>query len=347
MSGRDDVDAVPRPVTPPASPPVPQPLALRHDPSDAAVPADGPAGESAQSNAAPPFVAAFDPGKFDLRTRSRARFGTFFAAVCFLATLVGVLVLAVLLVDILRDGMGRLTPTFIDGFPSRFPDRAGIKPALIGSAWVMALTAMIAFPLGVGTAIWLEEYAPDNRFTRIVETNIANLAGVPSIVYGILGLALFVRGFALGRSILAAAFTLALLILPVLIIAAQEAIKAVPNSIRLGAYALGATRWEAIRHQVLPLALPGILTGTILALSRAIGEAAPVILIGALGFVSFVPTSPMDRYTVIPFQIYNWVSRPQAEFQELAAAAGIVLIVLLLTMNAAAIWLRNRYTRKL
>jgi phosphate transport system permease protein len=284
---------------------------------------------------------------FDVRLRARARFGTIFAAVCFLATIVGVLVLAALLVDIFRDGFHRLTPQFLDGMPSRFPDRAGIKPALVGSAWVMVLTAIVAFPLGVGTAIWLEEYAPDNRFTRMVQTNIANLAGVPSIVYGILGLALFVRTLALGRSVLSAALTLSLLILPVIIIASQEAIKAVPNSIRLAAYALGATRWEAIRYHVLPLALPGILTGTILALSRAVGEAAPLIMVGALGFVSFVPSKPTDAFTVIPFQIYNWVSRPQVSFQELAAAASIVLLVLLLTMNAAAIWLRNRYSRKL
>jgi phosphate transport system permease protein len=288
-----------------------------------------------------------DSSRFDVRIDRRTRFGTVFAVVCFLATMVGILVLAALLVDIFRDGWSHLTPAFIDGFPSRFPARAGIKPALLGSTWVLALTALIAFPLGVGTAIWLEEYAPDNRFTRIVETNIANLAGVPSVVYGILGLALFVRSFSFGRSILAASLTLALLILPVIIIAGQEAIKAVPNSIRLGAYALGATRWEAIRHQMLPLAMPGILTGTILALSRAIGEAAPVILVGALGFLAFVPNSPMDRFTVIPFQIYNWISRPQVEFQELAAAASIVLLALLLTMNAAAIWLRNRYSRKL
>jgi phosphate transport system permease protein len=285
--------------------------------------------------------------RFDVRLGSRARFGTVFAVACFLATMVGVLVLAALLVDIFRDGFHRLTPAFLNGMPSRSVERAGIKPALVGSAWVMVLTAMASFPLGVGTAIWLEEYAPNNRFTRIVQTNIANLAGVPSIVYGILGLTLFVRAFALGQSILAAAFTLSLLILPVVIIASQEAIKAVPNSIRLGAYALGATRWEAIRYQVFPLAMPGIMTGTILALSRAIGEAAPVIMVGALGFLSFVPTKPTDGFTVIPFQIFNWVSRPQVGFQELAAAASIVLLALLLTMNAAAIWLRNRYTRKL
>ena len=286
------------------------------------------------------------PKDFQPRLRARARAGTVFAGLCFAATLVGVLALAALLADIITDGWHRLTPGFLSGYPSRFADRAGILPALVGSGWVLALTALVAFPLGVGTAIWLEEYAPDNRFTRAVETNIANLAGVPSIVYGILGLALFVRAFALGRSVLAAALTLALLILPVIIIASQEAIKAVPDSIRLGAYALGATRWEAIRHSVLPLALPGILTGTILALSRAIGEAAPVILVGALGFLAFVPKGPLDGFTVIPFQIFSWVSRPQVEFQELAAAASIVLLVMLLLMNGTAIWLRNRYSRK-
>lgn len=276
----------------------------------------------------------------------RGWLGGAFATVCFLATLVGVVVLGVLLADIVRDGAGRLTGTFIDSIPSRFPERAGIKPALVGSAWILVLTAAIGFPLGVGTAIWLEEYAARNRFRTFVETNIANLAGVPSIVYGILGLAVFVRALSLGRSVIAAALTLTLLVLPVIIIAAQEAIKAVPGSIRMGAYALGVTRWEAIRYQVLPMALPGILTGTILAVSRAIGEAAPVIMVGALGFIAFVPWSPGDAYTVIPFQIYNWVSRPQPEWKELAAAASIVLLVLLLTMNAAAIYLRNRFSRR-
>jgi phosphate transport system permease protein len=287
-----------------------------------------------------------DPSRFDPRLVARARFGRAFAVVCFLATAVGIVFLALLLFDILRDGLGRLSWEFLTGFPSRIATRAGIKPALVGSIWTLGLTALVSFPLGVGTAIWLEEYAPDNRFTRIIETNISNLAGVPSVVYGILGLAVFVRTFALGRSILAASLTLALLILPVIIIASQEAIKAVPSSIRLGAYALGATRWETIRYNVFPLAFPGILTGTILALSRAVGEAAPVILIGALGFVAFVPTSPMDSFTVIPFQVYNWISRPQPDYHAAAAAASIVLLVLLLTMNAAAIYLRNRYSRK-
>jgi phosphate transport system permease protein len=288
-----------------------------------------------------------DESLFAPRLKARGIVGRVFAVVCFLATVVGIVFLALLLFDILKDGAGRLSWSFISGFPSRFADRAGLLPALAGSLWTLVMTALISFPLGVGTAIWLEEYAPNNRFTRIVETNIANLAGVPSVVYGILGLAVFVRAFALGRSILAASLTLALLILPVIIIAAQEAIKAVPGSIRLGAYALGATRWETIRYQVFPLALPGILTGTILALSRAVGEAAPLILVGALGFVAFVPNSPMDQFTVIPFQIYNWVSRPQPDFHRAAAAASIVLLVMLLTMNAAAILLRNRYSRKL
>jgi phosphate transport system permease protein len=287
-----------------------------------------------------------DPTRFAPRLERRHAFGSVFAAACVLATLIGIFVLFALLIDILRDGAGRLSREFLTGMPSRFPGRAGIAPALVGSAWTLVLTAVVAFPLGVGTAIWLEEYARQSRFKRLIETNIANLAGVPSIVYGILGLALFVRAFALGRSILAASFTLALLILPVIIIASQEAIKAVPGSIRLGAYALGATKWETIRHHVFPMALPGILTGTILALSRAVGEAAPVILVGALAFIAYVPNDPMDQFTVIPFQIFSWVTRPQAGFHEAAAAASIVLLVLLLTMNAAAIWLRNRYTRR-
>jgi phosphate transport system permease protein len=284
--------------------------------------------------------------RFDLRHGTRRMIGNAFAVICFIATVIGIVVLTVLLVDILRDGLGALSWDFLKGFPSRFAARSGIKPALYGSIWTLVLTAATAFPIGVGTAIWLEEYAPDNRFTRIVQMNIANLAGVPSIVYGILGLALFVRFFALGRSVLAGAFTLALLILPVVIIASQEAVKAVPNSIRLGAYALGATRWETIRYHVLPLAMPGIMTGTILALSRAIGEAAPLIMIGALAFVPFIPEGPLDEFTVIPIQIFNWVSKPQPAFHEVAAAGSIVLLIALLTLNAAAIVLRNRYSRK-
>ncbi|MGH7475089.1 MAG: phosphate ABC transporter permease PstA [Longimicrobiales bacterium] len=276
----------------------------------------------------------------------RARIGRVFAALCFLATIFGVVVLAVLLFDIIRDGMGALTTSFLTSFPSRFVERAGIRPALIGSLWVLALTAVISFPLGVATAIWLEEYAPASRLRQIIQTNIANLAGVPSIVYGILGLALFVRWLALGRSVMAGALTLTLLILPVIIIAAQEALRAVPSSIRLGAYALGATKSQAILHQVLPLALPGILTGTILGLSRAVGETAPLIMIGAAGFVSFVPRGVLDSFTVLPIQIFSWVSRPQPAFQDLAAAAIIVLLAVLLSMNTVAILLRNRYVKR-
>lgn len=287
-----------------------------------------------------------DPSRFAMRRTARARTGAAFHVLCLLATLAGVIVLGVLLWDIFATGAGRLTADFLGGYPSRLASRAGLRPAIAGSIITLFATAVVAFPLGVGTAIWLEEYAPPGRLRTIVETNIANLAGVPSIVYGILGLAVFVRYLALGRSILAGALTLALLILPVIIIASQEAVRAVPRSIRLGAYALGATRWEAIRHHVLPLAMPGILTGTILALSRAIGEAAPLLLIGALAFLAFTPTSLLDPFTVIPIQIYNWVSRPQAEFRELAAAASIVLLVLLLGMNAAAILLRNRFSRR-
>jgi phosphate transport system permease protein len=297
-------------------------------------------------NGAPHPAAQRDPQRFNVRLGARAWLGSAFHVLCLLATLVGIVVLGALLYDVIRTGGGRLTWDFLTGFPSRFAARAGMFPALIGTVWTLVLTGVIAFPLGVGTAVWLEEYAPASRLRTLIETNIANLAGVPSIVYGMLGLAVFVRWLALGRSILAGALTLALLILPVIIIASQEAIKAVPSSIRLGAYALGATKWEAIRFHVLPLALPGILTGTILALSRAIGEAAPLIVVGALAFVPFVPRDPLDPFTVVPIQIFTWIARPQAGFHELAAAASIVLLALLLSMNAAAILLRNKYSRR-
>ncbi|HEX7051614.1 MAG TPA: phosphate ABC transporter permease PstA [Longimicrobiales bacterium] len=285
--------------------------------------------------------------RFRTRTRLRRGIGLAFAILCVAATWIGIVALGVLLVDIWHDGGAWLSWDFITSFPSRLAERAGILPALAGSLWVLVLTACVAFPIGVGTAIWLVEYAPDSRWNRIIQTNIANLAGVPSVVYGLLGLAVFVRALALGRSILAGALTLALLILPVIIIAAQEAIRAVPVSIREGAYALGATRWQTVRHQVLPIALPGILTGTILSLSRAIGETAPLIVIGAAAFVPFVPARPSDAFTVLPIQIFNWISRPQAEFHHLAAAGILVLLVVLLGMNAVAILLRNRYAKKL
>ena len=281
-----------------------------------------------------------------VRAKRRRILGAIFAAVAALATMVGVVVLLTLLFDVIRDGIAVLDVQFLTSFPSRFPERAGIKAAIWGSVWILGLTAVISFPLSVGAAIYLEEYASRARLTRIIQTNIANLAGVPSIVYGILGLAVFVRALRLERSVISGALTLSLLILPVMIMAAQEAIRAVPDSIRQGAYGLGATKWQVVRHQVLPMALPGILTGSILALSRAVGETAPLIMIGALTFIAFTPEGIMDPFTVLPIQIFNWVSRPQDEFRALAAGAIIVLLVLLLTMNAAAILLRNKYENR-
>ena len=284
--------------------------------------------------------------RFQPRQARRKRAGAIFEAVCLVSIGFSIAVLVILIVDVSRDGLRWLSWDFLSSFPSRIPERAGIKSAILGSLWMMALTAAISFPLGVGAAIYLEEYAPKNWATRLLQTNIANLAGVPSIVYGILGLAIFVRFFGFGRSVLAGAATLALLILPVVIIASQEALKAVPKTLREAAYGVGATKWQTIRHQVLPVALPGILTGTILSLSRAIGETAPLIMIGALTFIAFSPTSPMDPFTVLPIQIFNWTAKPQADFHDLAAGAIIVLLVVLLVMNAAAIVLRNRYQKR-
>ncbi|MEK7369684.1 MAG: phosphate ABC transporter permease PstA, partial [Planctomycetota bacterium] len=237
--------------------------------------------------------------------------------------------------------------TFLSHYPSRKPEMAGILSALVGSGCLVFLTGLIAFPLGVGAAIYLEEYAGNNWFSKIIEVNIANLAGVPSIIYGLLGLEVFVRIMHMDRSLLAGACTLALLVLPMIIIASREAMRAVPVSIREASFAVGATRWETIRYHVLPLAFPGILTGTILALSRAIGEAAPLIPIGALTYVAFLPDSPLAPFTALPIQIFNWISRPQKGFADNAAAGSIVLLVVLLLMNAGAVWLRNRYQKKL
>jgi phosphate transport system permease protein len=281
-----------------------------------------------------------------LRDRARRTQGRVFAVLCGAATLFGVVVLAVLLGTVFQQGIGELDGQFLSSYSSRLASRAGIKAALWGSIWLLVLTALISFPVSVGAAIYLEEYAPRSWITRVIQTNIANLAGVPSIVYGILGLALFVRALAFERSILSGAMTLSILILPVIIIASQEAIRAVPSSIRQGAYALGATRWQVVRTQVLPMAIPGILTGTILALSRAVGETAPLIMIGGVAFIANTPNSVFDRFTVMPLQIFNWISRPQPEFHRLAAAGILVLLGMLLTMNAAAILLRNRYQRR-
>jgi phosphate transport system permease protein len=270
-----------------------------------------------------------------------------FQALGVIITLAALVALATLLYDVARDGMGRLSWQFLTSYPSRRAVEAGILGPLVGSLFVIGLTAAIAVPVGVAAAIYLEEYARRTMFSRLVEINIANLAGVPSIIYGLLGLGLFVRAMAMGQSVLAGAATLALLVLPMVIISTREALRAVPPSLREGSYALGATRWQTMWHQVLPAALPGTLTGVILALSRAIGETAPLITIGALTYVGFVPDGIWSPFTVLPIQIYNWVSRPQAAFAVNAAAGILVLLVLLLAMNALAIYLRDRFQKRL
>lgn len=264
-----------------------------------------------------------------------------------LALTLALLVLMALLLDTLLDGLPRLRWDFFTGFPSRRPERAGILPALVGSGLIFPLTALFALPLGVGAAIYLEEFARRNWFTTFIEVNIANLAAVPSIIYGLLGLEVFARLLRLGESLLTGALTLALLVLPVVIVTAREALRMVPPSLREAALALGATRWQMVQHHVLPLALPGILTGTILALSRAFGEAAPLITIGALTYVAFLPKSLLSPFTTLPIQAFNWVSRPQEAFHTNAAAAIVVLMAALLLMNAFALWLRSRYQRRL
>jgi phosphate transport system permease protein len=274
--------------------------------------------------------------------------GALFKGVLIFSLLIGFATLIVLLITVASDGLGHLSWDFVTSFPSSLPSRAGIQSPLVGTIYLMLLVALITVPIGVGAALYLEEYADRRRwYNRAIELNIQNLAAVPSIVYGILGLAFLVRGpIGLGRALLAGALTLSLLVLPIVIIASREAIRAVPPSIREGALALGATRWQTIWRQVLPSSVPGIATGSILALSRAIGETAPLILIGAIVFVPFNPSSLTDQFTALPIQIFNWTSRPQAEFKLLAAAAILVLLGLLLTMNAFAIWLRNRYQRR-
>jgi phosphate transport system permease protein len=282
-------------------------------------------------------------------TRSGARIlvDAAFSALLFVGTIVGVVALATLLWTIVDDGWARLVAdpaAFLTSYVSRLPARAGIKAALAGSAYLMVLTALFCFPVGVGAAIYLEEFAPRNRVTNFVESNISNLAGVPSVVYGLLGLGIFARFLRMGPSLLAGALTLAVMSLPVIIVAAREAIRAVPESIRLGAYALGATRWQTVRRQVLPAAMPGTLTGTILALSRAIGETAPLLVIGLPIVIFSLPNDLRDPVSALPLLIFDWTSRPQPAFAQAAAAASIVLLALLLAMNAVAIYLRNRYT---
>lgn len=261
-------------------------------------------------------------------------------------TLLGIASLAFFLGDIIVQGLARIDWAFLTSLPSRRAARAGILPAWTGTAWILGLTAAIAIPLGVCAGVYLQEYGTRNRLAHVIELNIANLAGVPSIIYGLLGLEVFVRLFAFGGSLLAGAFTLALLILPVIIVATREALRTVPNSLREASYAMGATKWQTTWHQVLPAASGGILTGIILALSRAIGETAPLIVIGALAYVPFVADNPMDEFTVLPIQIFNWVSRPQAAFLTNAAAAIIVLLAITFVMNGIAIYLRNRWQKR-
>lgn len=264
-----------------------------------------------------------------------------------LATSVGIIALSVLIIDIIIDGAARLQPELFQNFPSRKAEQAGMKSALVGSIYMLCIMAPVSFIFGVGAAIYLEEYAPKNWLTKLIQINISTLAGVPSIVYGILGLALFVRMFGMGKSLLAGSLTMALLVLPIIIVSAQEAIKAVPRSRRDASFALGATKWQTVSRSVLPSSIGGILTGCILAFSRAIGETAPLVMIGALTYVAFLPDNILDSFTVMPIQIYNWLSRPQADFQELAASGIIVLLALLLIMNISAVFIRNKYSKKI
>ena len=283
-----------------------------------------------------------------------------FAIVGLLSTFIGLLTLAALIGDLAIDGLARLKPHFLTSFPSRFPDQAGILSAWVGTTLVMIVTALTAVPMGIAAGVYLEEYAPKNWLTAIIEINIANLAGVPSIVYGLMALGLFVYQFGFGQSILSAGLTLALLILPIVIVATREAIRAVPGSMREAAYALGATKWQTTSDHVLPYSMGGILTGVIIALSRAIGETAPLITIGALTFIAFLPDPPIaaefpfvsfewlwSPFSVMPIQMFNWVSRPQHDFHLNAAATGLVLMVMTLVMNGIAIYFRYRFRRRI
>jgi phosphate transport system permease protein len=264
----------------------------------------------------------------------------------FIATMFGLVVLAILLYRILTQGIGFLNIDFLNSYASRRPKDAGILAAIVGSLCVMGLVAPIAMTLGVGSAIYLEEYAKKSWFTRFIQTNIQNLAGVPSIVFGLLGLTMFVRGLDLGRSIIAGSLTMSLLILPIIVVASQEAIRAVPSNLREASYGMGATKWQTIRRIVLPASIPGILTGGILALSRAIGETAPLIMIGALTFINYLPESVFSGFTVMPIQIFNWTSRPQEEFHYVAAAGIIVLLIMLIIMNSIAVLIRNKFQKR-
>ncbi|MBZ8171741.1 phosphate ABC transporter permease PstA [Staphylococcus cohnii] len=289
--------------------------------------------------------------KVEKKLSSRLATNKFNKWAFFTCTLVALLFLAALIIDTLIKGAGHLTPSFFSNFSSSTPSMAGVKGGLIGTIWLMITIIPISIVLGVGTAIYLEEYAKDNAFTSFIKVSISNLAGVPSVVFGLLGLTIFVRGMgiealALSNSVLAAALTMSLLILPVIIVASQEAIRSVPNSVREASYGLGGNKWQTIRRVVLPAAIPGILTGFILALSRALGETAPLILIGIPTVLLSLPSSVFDQFQALPMSIYNWAKLPQDEFQNVASAGIIVLLVILLLMNAIAIFLRNKYSKK-
>ncbi|HAZ13940.1 MAG: phosphate ABC transporter, permease protein PstA [Bdellovibrionales bacterium GWA2_49_15] len=278
--------------------------------------------------------------------KARKRREIIFQLLCACITIVGIILLFVLLYHVVLEGWKFLTPHFFTDFQSRFPVKSGMKAGIYGSLWMISITAITAIPLGIASAIFLEEYAPKNGFWKMVELNISNLAGVPSIVYGLLGLSLFVRALGFGQSVLSGALTMALLVLPVIIVSARESIRAVPLSLREAAFALGAAKYQVLFGQILPVAIPGILTGIILALGRAFGEAAPLIIVGALSYVSFVPENVNSEFTVMPIQIYNWSGRPQEEFHQLAATGIIVLLLILLSLNLAAIILRDHYQKR-
>jgi phosphate transport system permease protein len=303
-------------------------------------------------------LSAKDVARAGIAKRRRRDAAFSVLGICALA--LGLATLGALLWDLGSDGLGRLSWTFLTSFPSRFAEKAGVLSAWVGTTLVMLVTACAAVPVGVAAGVYLEEYAPKNKLTELIEINIANLAGVPSVVYGLMALGLFVYRFGFGQSILTAGLTLALLILPIVITATREAIRAVPGHLREAAFALGATRWETTRDHVVPYSLGGILTGVIIGLSRAIGESAPLITIGALAFIAFLPPAPMKAaapfvsfewlmspFTVLPIQMFNWVSRPQQAFHLNAAAAGLILLTMTLAMNGTAIWLRYRFRKRI
>ncbi|MDN4493291.1 phosphate ABC transporter permease PstA [Ureibacillus aquaedulcis] len=280
------------------------------------------------------------------RMKSRLKYNSIWKMIFLIATTLALLTLVILLVRIVTQGSGYLNWDFFNNFGSRFPEKAGIKAALIGSVLLMLIIAPVSMILGVGTAIYLEEYAKKNKFTSFIQMNISNLAGVPSIVFGLLGLTIFVRMLVLGKSLLAAGFTMSLLILPVIIVASQEAIRAVPKEQREASYGMGATKWQTITRVVLPAAIPGILTGSILALSRAVGETAPLVVLGIPVILQFLPDGLLSQFTTLPLQIYDWAKRPQEAFQYVASAGIIVLMILLVIMNSIAIFIRNKFQKR-